>query len=168
MNLTSKSRYAVKIMIDFALHSDEKLQRHTISERMGIPGDYIDHILARLRDAGIIDSIRGRSGGFVLKKKPEEISMWEIFKAAEDTVYSVECIDVQGCSHSEYCLNKSTWDEIYGTIQHALEAKMLDQMAAVWKQRKDELPPENDEMRSRIVNCRAPKKGKVARSSGAE
>ena len=55
MNITSKGRYALKIMLDLALHqTGEKQRRHAIANRQGIPPDYIDHILARLRDGGEI------------------------------------------------------------------------------------------------------------------
>ncbi|MBP9709367.1 MAG: Rrf2 family transcriptional regulator, partial [Oligoflexales bacterium] len=63
MNLTSKSRYALKIMMDMVFHHSQ-VQRRDLSNRQGVPPDYLDQILMRLRRAGLLESTRGRSGGY--------------------------------------------------------------------------------------------------------
>ncbi len=94
MNVTAKSRYGLKLMMDLADHEESgHQQRHSIAERQSIPLDFMDQIVARLKQAGLIDSIRGRSGGVQLKKKATEISLWDILIAVEDSLYPVKCLE---------------------------------------------------------------------------
>jgi Rrf2 family protein len=75
VNITAKSRYALKIMMDLAVQEDHgHQQRHNIAQRQNIPLDFMDQITSRLRAAGLVASIRGRSGGFQLSKLTTEIS----------------------------------------------------------------------------------------------
>lgn len=156
MNLTSKSRYALKVMVDLALHLDQpKQQRQDIVKRQGIPADYIDQILARLRKADLVESIRGRNGGFTLKKSPEDITAWDIFQAAEDSIYSVQCLDNSGlCHFDESCPTKTIWTDIYDNISSGLSKKSLAYMATIWKDNasgEEEAPPITKE-------CKGPSK----------
>ena len=83
MNVTSKSRYALKFMIELA-SGEELRSRSDISRRQGIPIDYMDQILSRLRASGLVKTTRGRSGGVSLNKDASEITSWEIFDAVEE------------------------------------------------------------------------------------
>ncbi len=159
MNITSKSRYALKIMMDLALHESNGLQqRQNIAKRQGIPSDYIDHILARLRDNNLIESVRGRSGGFSLKKQPDELSAWEIFEAVEDSIYPVQCLEEKGCIHQEICLSKAVWDDVFNVIRTQLKAKTLRHMIEIAeKNSKGDLLPLTQTFEG-PMECRAPKK----------
>jgi Rrf2 family protein len=159
MNITSKSRYALKIMIDLALNDGNGLQqRQNIAKRQGIPSDYIDHILARLRDHDLITSVRGRSGGFVLGRPSEEISAWDIFKAVEETVYPVQCLDESGCLHQDLCLSKPVWDDIFSGIENQLKEKSLKHLVRLARHSKgDDLIPMIQEPVG-TIECRSPKK----------
>jgi Rrf2 family iron-sulfur cluster assembly transcriptional regulator len=133
MNITSKGRYALKIMLDLAQNPECKQQRHDIAERQGIPFDYIDHILARLRNANLISSIRGRNGGFILSRAPHEISAWDIFHAAEDSIHPVMCLGSEQCLNDDICHTKGVWEHLFEEIQASLERKTLQELVRVWK-----------------------------------
>jgi Rrf2 family iron-sulfur cluster assembly transcriptional regulator len=131
MNITSKSRYALKIMMDLAESSADRVQRHDIAGRQGIPPDYMDHILSRLRDAGLILSIRGRGGGYRLAKPADEISMLEIFVAVEDAFEPVQCLEGGvGCMVSHICSSKDVWTEISNAIRQSLSGIILSDVVA--------------------------------------
>ncbi len=126
MNLTAKSRYALKIMMDLAAHAEQgHQQRQSIALRQSIPLDFMDQITARLRAKGLIESIRGRSGGFFLVKPPQEISLWDIFQAVEDNLYAVKCMDHESCNIQDSCISVDAWNDVYGLIRNALSQQKL-------------------------------------------
>ncbi len=126
MNITSKSRYALKIMMDLAQHEGDLVHRSDVAQRQGVPLDYMDQILGRLRDGALIESTRGRSGGYRLAKKPEEISILEIFSCVEDAFEPVQCLDGgSGCMAQHVCQSKDAWGVISGAIHRALSGIIL-------------------------------------------
>ena len=127
MNLTSRSRYALKIMLDLSNSLDDQLvKRHDIVARQGIPVKYLDQILLRLRRGGLIESIRGRSGGYKIARGPQVITVWEVFRAVEDGLYPALCLDKQTkCDHQDYCSSSEPWHAIFNTIRSSLTAITL-------------------------------------------
>ena len=132
MNLTSKSRYALKIMMDLAHYRSEALIRRTdVARRQGIPTDYLDQIMIRLRAAGLVESTRGRSGGYRLARDPDSINMWELFTAVEDNIYPVECV-AQSCDFEASCVSRSAWDEIFDAVRNPLMNLTLGSTVRKW------------------------------------
>ncbi len=134
MNLTAKSRYALKIMMDLAAHQAEgHQQRHNIANRQSIPVDFMDQITARLRAGGLIESIRGRSGGFHLAKSSTDISLWDIFQAVEDSLYPVKCLDHETCELEESCISVGAWRDVSLLVRAALSEKTLADSVEKWQ-----------------------------------
>ena len=130
MNITSKSRYALKIMMDLTEHysADEDLviQRSDIAMRQGVPLDYMDHILSRLKEAGLIQSTRGRGGGYRLAIPPQKLSVLDIFTAVEDVFEPVRCLeDASACGAEHVCGAKDAWTVISSAIRGALSGIIL-------------------------------------------
>ncbi len=127
VNLTSRSRYALKIMLDLSQRRAEPLvRRQEIVARQGIPSKYLDQILIRLRRSGLVESVRGRTGGYRIGKDFEEISVWEVFRAVEDGIYPVECVDEhQGCEFMQSCTAVEPWQVIFATLRNCLESMTL-------------------------------------------
>lgn len=123
MNLTSRSRYALKIMMDLTHHSHLPLvRRQEIVRRQGIPAKYLDQIMVMLRRGGLVDSIRGRSGGYRLGKPITDITVWEIFRTVEEGIYPVECVDeVHGCNFQPSCVANEPWQLIFSSMKSALD-----------------------------------------------
>lgn len=135
MNITAKSRYALKIMLDLASLAEEGVQaKLMIARRQGIPLDFMDQILARLRTSGLVTSTRGRNGGFHLARNPDEISLWEVLESSEDHIYPVKCAGgSEPCGFEETCISSEAWNGIYATIQQELSKKTLSDVLASWK-----------------------------------
>lgn len=136
MNLTSRSRYALKIMLDLAYRQSETLvRRQEIVARQGIPAKYLDQILVRLRRDGLVESVRGRTGGYRLGRELQRISMWEIFRAVEDGIYPVECVDEHaGCEFRAACGAKEPWQFIFDNVRRALTQMTLADIAGQFLQ----------------------------------
>jgi Rrf2 family protein len=127
VNLTSKSRYALKIMLDLAHHAHEAhVHRRDIAKRQGIPTDYLDQIMIRLRKGGLVESVRGRGGGYRLAKDPASISIWDLLLVAEGNLDPVQCLATgEGCGFDISCISHDAWSKIYIAMRQPLEQMML-------------------------------------------
>ena len=134
MNLTSKSRYALKIMLYLSSHNSKGLvNRHDISSSEGIPEKYLDQILLKLRRSSLVESIRGRHGGYKIALASDLISVWDIFRAVEDGIYPVECVDEheQQCANSQTCSTSEPWRFIFAFLQNSLKEMSLSDLESV-------------------------------------
>jgi len=155
MNITSKSRYALKIMMDLAEHEGDLAHRSDIATRQGIPPDYMDHILGRLRERGLIDSTRGRGGGYRLARAASGVSVLEIFMAVEDAFQPVQCLQGgTGCIAEGICSSKDAWGLISNAIGGALSGIILTDLVA----KKPYAKGGESASGSATQECRAPKR----------
>ncbi len=84
MKVNAKIKYGLQTMVDIALHqNDEGVLQKEISHRQDISNKYLDQIIAGLKKAGLIRTIRGRKSGYILTRLPEHVSIYEIYKAFE-------------------------------------------------------------------------------------
>lgn len=159
MNITSKSRYALKIMMDLAESKIELTHRGDIAQRQGIPLDYMDQIMGRLKEGGLIGSTRGRSGGYRLVRPAYEVSVLEIFTAVEDAFEPVQCLDGgTGCVAEHFCSSKDAWGVISSAIRQALSGIILSDIVSRKVAHPFELP-------GSIQECRAPRRRQGASKS---
>ncbi len=109
MNITTKGRYALRIMIDLGQQQDgTPVSLKTISDRQGISMKYLEAIAAVLTKAGFISSSRGKNGGYRLTRKPEEYSVGEILRQTEGSLAPVSCLE-SGCPNSDGCITLPLW-----------------------------------------------------------
>ena len=102
MKVSTKGRYALRIMIDLAEHNTgEYIRLKDISKRQGITLKYMEQIMPILTKSGYVKSFRGNNGGYMLAKRPEEYTAGEILRAAEGSLAPVGCIEDEpnACGH---------------------------------------------------------------------
>ena len=111
MELNTKGRYAVMAMADLAQYgADETVALSAISDRQQISLAYLEQLFAQLRRANIVDSRRGRSGGYSLARTADKISIAEIMSAVGEPVQMTRCSDDAGFCHGEHkCLTHDLW-----------------------------------------------------------
>ncbi|NLZ48102.1 MAG: Rrf2 family transcriptional regulator [Clostridiales bacterium] len=127
MKLSTKGRYGVKAMVDLALnYGDEPISIKSISDRQGISEYYLEQLFAPLRKAGIIKSIRGAQGGYILSKSPKDITVAEIIKILEGPIEISDCIEGSTCSNEDYCATRLLWEKIKKSIDSVLETTTLN------------------------------------------
>ena len=116
MNITSKGRYALRIMLDLARHGEEEgtISLKTVAERQGISMKYLEMIAAQLRRAELIESARGKEGGYRLCRAPADYTVGEILRALEDKLAPVSCITAEGvqCERAADCVTLPMWREL--------------------------------------------------------
>ena len=141
MNITSRGRYALRVMLDLAQHPEEGyISLKTIAERQLISMKYLEAIAAALKKAGLVDSSRGKDGGYALLRAPEEYSVGEILRCMEDTLAPVACIRAGGveCEKAAACLTLPMWQELDELTNAYLDTVTLRDILTgeKWKNRK--------------------------------
>lgn len=130
MNITAKTRFGLKALMDIAYHHRVgPVQRRHIAMRQGIPTDYMDQILMRLRNSGLIQSLRGREGGYHLALEPEEISVWDVVCSVEDEPYDVHGYKPEvNLAYATECITEPAWKTLSDALEEQLKSRSLAQM----------------------------------------
>ncbi len=115
MNITSKGRYALRVMLDLAQHPEDGfVSLKTVAERQGISMKYLESIVGSLKKAELLDSTRGKEGGYRLSREPAAYTVEEILRSIEDNLAPVSCIkdgSIQ-CDRAAACLTIPMWKEL--------------------------------------------------------
>lgn len=119
MKLTTKCRYGVRAILEISKNYGRcPTKRKDISRIQNIPDSFLENILIDLKHNGIISSIRGAKGGFVLKRAPKDISMYDILSSLEGKLILVDCVHAPDvCKKSGDCVVRGVW----GKLQQAQE-----------------------------------------------
>jgi Rrf2 family cysteine metabolism transcriptional repressor len=127
MKLSTRTRYGMRALLELALaHKAGPMQIKVIAERQNISNKYLEQLVAMLKTAGLVRSIRGPHGGYVLSKEPKEIKLVDVFKTLEGSTLTVECVeDEQICNNHSDCITRRLWMEINQAIIGVLESKTL-------------------------------------------
>ncbi|HPM77438.1 MAG TPA: Rrf2 family transcriptional regulator [bacterium] len=130
MRISTKGRYGLRALVDLAAHyQDRPVLLSEIAERQTLSKRYLERLFTQLRDNGILRSVRGASGGYMLNRKPNEISVTEILEALEGSLSPVECIvDSQLCCRTEQCVTHDLWTELSSTIREKLDSVSLEEL----------------------------------------
>lgn len=131
MNITSKGRYALRVMLDLAQHPDDGfVSLKTAAERQHISLKYLEMIIAHLKKAELVESTRGKEGGYRLTRAPREYSVLEILNSIEDNLAPVSCIQdgtVQ-CEQASACMTIPMWKELDGITNSYLASVSLEDL----------------------------------------
>ncbi len=119
MELNTKARYAVMAMADLAKQGDHTaVPLSAIAERQNLSMAYLEQIFLRLRRAGLVESARGRAGGYLLARPAGEIQVAEIMKAVEEATRMTRCLDADtGCVGDQRCLTHALWHALGSHIE---------------------------------------------------
>jgi Rrf2 family protein len=146
---STKAEYGVRVMAHLAKQGGEApIPLGTIADAEGLPLAYLEHLVQRLRRAGLVESRRGAHGGYTLAREAGAISMAEVVRALEGDIAPIECIsaDADGalvCSrehheNGEPCPTKFLWTRVQGSIVRTLNEMTLDDLVQPQTQKKKE------------------------------
>jgi Rrf2 family transcriptional regulator, cysteine metabolism repressor len=141
MMFSTKAEYGVRVMVELARRAGEStdgggavVPLAEIAEHDGMPLAHLEHLVARLRKAGLIDSKRGSRGGYMLARPATEITMAEVVEALEGSIAPIECISQSAdgsivCSResdpNHVCPTKLLWTRVRGSIVKTLQETSL-------------------------------------------
>ena len=141
MKLSTRGRYGVRLMLELALRYGEgPVLLKDIAERQGISEKYLWQLINPLKTTGLVNSLRGAHGGYVLGKSPEAISLKAILQVLEGPLCLVDCVDNPSrCNRANSCISRDIWGEASKNMQQTLEDTTL---AAMVKRQKEKLKNE--------------------------
>ena len=129
--ISTKGRYALRIMIDLAQHIDDgKIPLKDIAERQQISKKYLEIIVKDLVKSGMVYGVSGKGGGYVLCRKPEDYSVGEILEVMEGTLAPVACLENNAgeCLLAPECHTLPMWKEYYDLIHGFFYSKKLSDL----------------------------------------
>ncbi len=124
MKISTKGRYALRLMLDLAINSDIKhISLKNISERQEISIKYLEQIVTVLNHAGFVKSIRGPMGGYRLSKKPEEYTVGMILRSIEGNLAPVTCLETtpNDCPRADKCATLFVWEKLNKAINETID-----------------------------------------------
>ncbi|KGP75066.1 Rrf2 family transcriptional regulator [Desulfosporosinus sp. Tol-M] len=130
MKLSTKGRYGVRAMFDLAQHMDEgPTSLKSIAERQGISEHYLEQLVSGLRKAGLVKSVRGAQGGYLLGREPGMIRIGDIIRVLEGPIAPADCVSEENpecCAKAEYCMTRTIWEKVRDSIAEVLDAITLE------------------------------------------
>ena len=130
LRLTTKGRYAVRILVRLALSdTTAPVRKQAISQVEGIPADYVEQILTKLRIAGLVVSRRGLKGGFGLARDSKDINVMQVLEAAEGPLSLAPCLDDGGCGRISSCVTRPLWQRANDLLKDFFSAQTIAQLA---------------------------------------
>ncbi len=124
MKISTKGRYAVRIMLDLAMNNTgEIIRAKDIAVRQGISGKYLEQIIAVLNRAGYVKSVRGAQGGYRIAKDPKEYTVGMILRLTEGDMAPVACLEsgAPECGRRDTCETLEVWRELYEAINNVID-----------------------------------------------
>ena len=125
MMISTRGRYAIRVMIDLAeQHSTGYIRLKDISERQDISLKYLESITTALSKAGLIDGVHGKGGGYRLNRPAQEYKLTEILHATEGSLAPVACLgcDAKPCTRTQICRTLPMWKNLYETVNNFFDS----------------------------------------------
>ena len=141
MKLSTRARYGLRAMFELALSYEKgPVLMQTIAENQELSLKYLHALLTTLKGAGLVRSVRGARGGYMLTKPPSEIRIGEVVMVLEGSLSPVECVnDRRICKRAESCVTRGVWRELGEVVERTLSGLTLDDLIARMK-KKDTAP----------------------------
>ena len=128
MKISTKGRYALRMLLDMAIHNTgEPVRIKDIAARQAISDKYLEQIVSVLNKAGFVRSIRGPQGGYLLTKAPEQYTVGMILRLTEGSLAPVACLDddVNECERQDNCVTLLLWQKLDDAIKSVIDTITL-------------------------------------------
>ena len=128
MKISTKGRYALRLMLDLAIHdTGEPVRIKDIAARQEISDKYLEQIISSLNKAGYVKSIRGPQGGYRLAKPPETYTVGMILRLTEGSLAPVACLDdeVNSCTRQDTCATLRLWKMVNDSVSSVVDKVTL-------------------------------------------
>ncbi len=140
MKISTKGRYALRLMIDIAMHEGaDPVRIKDISKRQEVSEKYLEQIIAVLNKAGYVKSIRGPKGGYLLAKKPKDYTAGMILRLTEGSMAPVSCLEFEenDCPRQEQCATLELWKRLDTAIKDVVDSVTLEDLVEWQKGKAD-------------------------------
>lgn len=129
MKISTKGRYALRVMIDLGLNNNGTfISLSDIAKRQELPTKYLEQIISMLNKAGYLETARGNMGGYRLARKPSEYTIGDILRATEGDLVPIACVQGEECLQKENCKTFSFWQGLDNVINTYIDSKTLEDL----------------------------------------
>ena len=131
MKMSSKARYGLYVAVELAkaYSQADMVTVSSLAQSTGVTEKYLEQIIALMKKANIVQSLRGASGGYKLTDEPSNITVGQVLRAVEDNLEIVDCLHKDGCSNKCNCVSHNLWAKLYDNINNYLDTISLLQLA---------------------------------------
>lgn len=139
MKLSTRTRYGMRAILELAEnYGNGALRLKTIARHQELSVKYLEQLMAILKSAGIVRSIRGPKGGYALAKSPSQIKVSDCFVCLEGPVITTECVeDDSFCTRAEDCVTRQVWAQVQKAVMDVLNSMTLQSLVDMTKSKKD-------------------------------
>ncbi|MGE5396650.1 MAG: RrF2 family transcriptional regulator [Chitinophagales bacterium] len=130
MRISTKGRYGLRAMVDMAVNATgEHVALNSIAERQNISANYLEQVFALLRKAGLVKSVKGAQGGYILVDNPAAITVGSILRVLEGDLSVIdESSEEEDPGTIEFCLKKCVWEKLDDTINRLVDSITLEDL----------------------------------------
>ena len=123
MKISTKGRYALRLMLDLAIQpGDSAVPLRDVAERQEISDKYLEQIVTQLARGGLVRSVRGAGGGYLLTRTPEEYTVGEILRQLEGNLAPVSCVSGGSCcGRADRCVTLEVWQQIQDAVDSVVD-----------------------------------------------
>ena len=137
MKISTKGRYALRMMLEFAMHPQECTKISQVAQRQQISVKYLEQIVTVLCKAGYVKSMRGAQGGYRLSRDAADYTVGEILRLTEGSLSPVACLDddINQCERASYCAALTVWKQLRDAINQVVDNVTLADLIEEQKKR---------------------------------
>lgn len=132
MRLSTRGHYGLKAMFELAKnYGSGPISLRTVAERQNLSDHYLEQLIAVLRKAGLVKSVRGAQGGYVLAREPSEIKVGDVVRVLEGPIAPVFCVsekDPGCCDEVDYCITRTVWVRVRDALAAVMDSISLADM----------------------------------------
>lgn len=147
MKLSTKGKYGVRAVVEIARRFGKgPITIKEIADRQGISFSYLEQILHKLGKAGMIESVRGPAGGYLLARKPSELTIGDIVRTLEGPIALSHCLEPgesEECSQTDACVARMVWAQVGAKIEEALDSITFEDLLQQHPEQKAPAPPKS-------------------------
>jgi Rrf2 family protein len=133
IRISTRGRYALRAAVDLALHaSGGPVSRRDIAARQGISADYVAQLFRRLREAGLVEGVKGPGGGYRLGRDAATISAGDVVRAVEGAIAVVHCVapdEAPACDRMDGCVTHLLWGRLSAVMTEFLDSVTLQDLS---------------------------------------
>ena len=132
MKVTYRGDYALKAVLDLALHYGKELVTiHDMAKRIDAPVKFLEQVLLELKRGGFIESRRGKVGGFLLSKAPEEITVGDVIRFVDGSIEPIACVKERysSCKDIYKCVFRKIWQSVSKATSHIIDNVTFEELA---------------------------------------
>ncbi len=134
MRISTRGRYALEALLFLTLQGEGTLMNtRAIAAGTGISAGYLEQLFIPLRGAGILEGVRGASGGNRLARSPEKLTAGEALRAVEGNLSPVSCLGEETCPDESRCRSRHTWNSLYTEIEEYVSSVTFADLAAAFR-----------------------------------